>query len=74
VCETGLYWRNAWDTPTKRTKLSWKQYVEREIASAEYTIELGRGDSMSVANREEEDGKRIMELLQEIRDALADDV
>ena len=54
--------------------MSWKQYVEREIASAEYTIELGRGDSMSVANREEEDGKRIMELLQEIRDALADDV
>jgi hypothetical protein len=71
VCETGLYWKNAWDTPTKRTKLTWKQYIEREITLEEHSIELGRGDKISVANREKEDGEKIAELLREIRAALA---
>lgn len=74
VCETGLYWRNAWDTPTKRTKLTWEQYVQRDVALEEYSIELGQGDRLSVANSEEEDRKKIVELLLEIRNALTNDV
>ena len=65
VCETGLYWRNVWDTPTKRTKLTWKQYVERDIALDEFAIDLGRGDKISVANWEE-DREKIAALLRDI--------
>jgi hypothetical protein len=73
ICETGLYWKNAWDTPTKRTKLSWKQYVGRDVSLEEYKIELGQGDRISVANREE-DREKIAEFLREIRAALVSDI
>ena len=74
VCESGLYWKNSWHTPTKRTKLTWEQYLQREIALNGFEIDLGRGDKISVATQGTKEREMIAELLQQIRAALATNV
>jgi len=73
VCTGGLYWKNDWATATKRTRLTWAEFVERDITydAQHYDINLGRGDRIGAAAMGGEDGRaRLTALLVEIRDFL----
>ncbi|MCP4140963.1 MAG: hypothetical protein GY755_11865 [Chloroflexi bacterium] len=67
LCREGIYWRNSWDTPTKRTKLMWKKFSERKIELKELAIELGRGDRISVSIWDDENREKITELLLDVQ-------
>lgn len=70
ICESGLYWRNDWATPTKRTYLAWDEYKEREIRTKkkELYISLGRGDKIAIVNGGEI--KDLRDLLEDIQTLL----
>jgi len=46
ICEGGIFWRNHWSLPTKRTRLTWREFAEREIRVAKSNIALGSGDAI----------------------------
>ena len=67
VCLEGIYWRNAWDTPTKRTSLTWEKFAEREIKLGENSIDFGRGDRISIAVTPKEDQKQILAFFKKLQ-------
>jgi hypothetical protein len=73
VCESGLYWKNDWSVPTKRTFLPWGEFGEREIRLSEdkFKIELGRGDNIGVAGAGDDNlCTQMTAMLSEIREAV----
>lgn len=49
ICEDGIYWQNHWLKPTNRNFLPWDKFKEREITLKKYDLDLGAGDSISLA-------------------------
>jgi hypothetical protein len=49
ICEDGIYWQNHWLKPTNRNFLPWNKFKEREIKLEKYDLDLGAGDSISLA-------------------------
>ena len=68
ICEGGIYWNNDWATPTKRKRLNWVEFAERQARIDKFAIDLERGDKIDLAalggNKERQQALR---LLQEIR-------
>lgn len=66
ICESGLYWENAWFTETHRNYINWTDFAKRNIQVTENAeINLDRGDVISVLI--EEDRERVIRLLQDIQ-------
>ena len=70
VCREGLYWRNSWDTPTKRTSLTWQKFIEREIKLKDNGVDFGRGDRISVTISSNTDQKQILAFFQDLQSLL----
>ena len=70
ICESGLYWKNDWATPTKRTYLSWDEFKDRKIKpkSNDYHISLGRGDKVAIVD--EDDISELSDLLKRIQELI----
>lgn len=44
ICESGIYWKNDWSTPTSRTYLAWWELAGQDIrVKNKYAIDLGGG-------------------------------
>ncbi len=67
ICESGIYWKNDWTTPTKRTCLAWEEYKERKIKikKKDLYISLGWGDKIAILD--EEELKALGNLLKDIQ-------
>ena len=72
ICREGLYWRNSWDTPTKRTSLSWEKFVERPIKLEGSSVDFGRGDQISVTASSSEDQQQIVAFFRKLQELLRD--
>jgi hypothetical protein len=46
ICEGGVFWRNHWSLPTKRTRLTWSEFARREVTLEKNRIALGSGDAI----------------------------
>jgi hypothetical protein len=68
ICKSGIYWKNDWTTPTKRTYLDWNEYKERNIKKKkkDFHISLGQGDKIAIVD--EEDINDLSDLLKDIQD------
>lgn len=66
----GIYWRNSWDTPTKRTRLTWENVVEREIKLEESAVDFGRGDQISITVSSDQEQNQIVTFFRELQTLL----
>lgn len=48
ICQTGIFWKNAWSLPTKRKRLTWSEFAQRDVRLEKTHIGLGRGDKIGV--------------------------
>lgn len=68
ICQAGLYWKNDWTTPTKRTYLSWSDFGQRSLTLDDSALQLERGDQIDLAGVGDDDlCQRILEMLQKIQ-------
>ena len=67
ICESGVYWRNAWTTSSKRAYLSWRDFASRSISLKSMEIKLGRGDNIGVAGAGEQ---KVMKAILDLFNAL----
>ena len=71
ICESGIFWKNDWSVPTKRTRLTWSKFAQRDVKLEKMQIDLGRGDRIGVAaigNRECRE--RVADMLKEINSVM----
>lgn len=68
ICEAGLYWKNDWTTPTKRTYLSWADFGQRSLSIDDYALDLQRGDQIDLAGVGDDDiMQRILAMLRQVQ-------
>jgi hypothetical protein len=70
LCQSGIYWKNDWTTPTKINYLAWSEFKEREIKpkKKDFYIGLGRGDKIGIVD--EDEIKDFAQLLKDIQTLL----
>ena len=68
ICESGIYWKNDWETPTKRNYLPWNEFKDRKIKPKrkDYHISLGRGDKIAILD--EDDVKEFSKLFEKLQE------
>lgn len=71
ICESGIFWKNDWSVPTKRTRLTWGEFAQRDVKLEKTQIDLGRGDRIGVVVMgNNECRERIADMLKEINSVI----